>query len=694
MVAPTLAHATRPPVGGAMSGAPNLLTIERYLRLLYGDDPRGYLAICTFNPAPVVRWFEAGERKRLVPRIEALSQTQSVYHSIGLHAEKLDGNQRGGVNHVSGIPGLYLDVDWADPVHKSTNLPPNPDAALALIAEFPLPPTLIVRSGHGYQAHWLFPEPWMFDNDAERAEAQDLSDRFQRTMIAKAAAHGWSMDTTGDLARVFRVAGGLNWKDPADVRPVTIEQVDEQRRYNASDFEPYLLAPEALTPRDLVVLPSLNLEDDEILRRVLWREKYHRLYEDGDLSYHGGDHNRADLALCDAFVKAGASAEQTLRLWQHSALWRPKGDEKHRSDGATYAEMTIEKALLQPDPAKEPQLVVSARPPTPTEDEPSEAWRAQIAWLEEQLAAAHEHIAHLERTVADDAALQRLIFQMLGHPSFSKTDIAVYLHMLVIVDNERTRHDARLGLADALRDQGKAKVAETVEDRPHVDEKGRATVWRAELAERAGISVSTVSASVKRLHQSGLIHKDTVSVAEKIDKTTGVIRDRHQEIRVALPAPTLRECLERAVEYRAEAPRNHGGVRTPQPTCDLHPEAGVIVRTETRCAAPDCGALLDGPHERFMAAEPIIASCDDRSSPENPPVDTSYTGASCDNRAASPPSDARCSDRSETIAIDWVRPERHFPDGPGSEPVEQPNDLRAAWERVYGPGALARGRDA
>jgi hypothetical protein len=339
--------------------------IRNYLQALYPAEATGYRTLLRFEPTPTVEWFAASDLEGFANRAAELAPHTSLYHSMGILQHPLPGSQRGTVQDVIAIPSLWADVDYLDAVHKKTNLPATPQAALELLAEFPLPPSLILDTGHGFHAHWILAELWTFDTDDERSEAQDLLDRFQHTLIAKARAHGWDMDNTSDLARVLRVGGSLNWKDPQHVRPVEVIFHDPARRYSPSDFEPYLLDLQAERPTRTVVLEPLNLDDQELLRRTLWRTKWRRLYEDGYLGDYGGDWNRADLALCDAFIKAGASQEQAERLWRSSALWRPKGDEVHRGDGATYAEMTTEKALQQ----LVPQVVDPSAPEVePTSD--------------------------------------------------------------------------------------------------------------------------------------------------------------------------------------------------------------------------------------------------------------------------------------------------------------------------------------
>ena len=56
----------------------------------------------------------------------------------------------------------------------------------------------------------LFKELWVFDSPEEQQAAALLLRRFQRTIQVRAAARGWAVDSTADLARVLRPAGTLN----------------------------------------------------------------------------------------------------------------------------------------------------------------------------------------------------------------------------------------------------------------------------------------------------------------------------------------------------------------------------------------------------------------------------------------------------------------------------------------------------
>lgn len=92
----------------------------------------------------------------------------------------------------------------------------------------------------------------------------------------------------------------------------------------------------------------LNLDDSQLLdraRRARNGDTFARLWA-GDLSAHGGDASAADLGLCDLLAFwAGNDAARMDRLFRQSGLMRPKWNRQHYSDGRTYGQATIDRAI-------------------------------------------------------------------------------------------------------------------------------------------------------------------------------------------------------------------------------------------------------------------------------------------------------------------------------------------------------------
>ena len=126
---------------------------------------------------------------------------------------------------------LWCDVDakdfCPDPVLHSPESKlqgdPNYDKELALdaILKFPLPPSAIVDSGHGYHLYWRLASP------VDTADAVEAN---------QAIAKWLGGDKCFDAPRILRVPGTNNWKDPVNPIPVRILKLDTLRTYDLSDF--------------------------------------------------------------------------------------------------------------------------------------------------------------------------------------------------------------------------------------------------------------------------------------------------------------------------------------------------------------------------------------------------------------------------------------------------------------------------
>jgi archaellum biogenesis ATPase FlaH len=90
-----------------------------------------------------------------------------------------------------------------------------------------------------------------------------------------------------------------------------------------------------------------GLSDKEVLSLIASSRsggKATKLYK-GDMSEYGHDHSSAEMALMNYLVYYTQDYEQLCRLYYDSNLSRDKWDEVHSSDGRTYGEMTIERAI-------------------------------------------------------------------------------------------------------------------------------------------------------------------------------------------------------------------------------------------------------------------------------------------------------------------------------------------------------------
>ena len=283
----------------------------QFFRTLYGEDAPGYLPIWT-SRLKRTRWIPVNDLSRASETAVELSHRGDVYFGLGLQREELGPYERGKAEGVIAIPGLWADVDIKGEAHKGKSLPPTVEDAMKVIDAFPLAPTLVLHSGHGLQAWWLFVSPWLFEGEEERKKAQDLSHRFQATLRAQAKEHGWGMDGTHDISRVMRMPGTYNHKlEPVEVR---VLHYNDDARYDPEDFKPYLLTGLSEVEREVsfngdghdpeAAKALLGLLKGRLSSRIL------RAIEGGSEAFEAeegkdGSSSGADAAVCTALIGAG-----------------------------------------------------------------------------------------------------------------------------------------------------------------------------------------------------------------------------------------------------------------------------------------------------------------------------------------------------------------------------------------------------
>lgn len=136
-----------------------------------------------------------------------------VFTGVGLAGRRHGAKQRAKAPEVVAIAGLWLDLD-VGPGKIATR-----DDAFALSNAY-APPTITVDSGNGLHCWYLFERPWVFRTKSEQARARIIAQQWVALHQIKAAESFAHIDSVGDLARLLRIPGTVNAKDPAKPRPV------------------------------------------------------------------------------------------------------------------------------------------------------------------------------------------------------------------------------------------------------------------------------------------------------------------------------------------------------------------------------------------------------------------------------------------------------------------------------------------
>ena len=206
---------------------------REFLTALWGDPPPGQAQV----------WMSPKKRLVLYRSLERVTEDMAAYPDRNIYTgaalaapeARVRRDNRAKAHEAYAIAGLWADADIAHEVHKKTALPPTREAARSALEETGYAPTILIDSGHGLQAWWLFTEPWILPEDQERDRANALTIWWHDQLTAILGKHGWKIDATHDLARVMRLPGTTNHKDPAN--PVQATAITEDGpRYQREEF--------------------------------------------------------------------------------------------------------------------------------------------------------------------------------------------------------------------------------------------------------------------------------------------------------------------------------------------------------------------------------------------------------------------------------------------------------------------------
>jgi putative DNA primase/helicase len=173
---------------------------------LFGEVPEGHR---------IALWMKRDKRSFYYARAEDIAAHDGetdLYISAGLAPAGLSTGRRVTADKVTGIPGLWADFDVNGGPDEKKHAAPTVEAAIGL-AHAVREPTVLVNSGYGIQAWWLFDEPWIFGSDDERQRAKEIAQGWHELHAAAAREAGIKLDSVFDLARLMRLPGTVNGKD-------------------------------------------------------------------------------------------------------------------------------------------------------------------------------------------------------------------------------------------------------------------------------------------------------------------------------------------------------------------------------------------------------------------------------------------------------------------------------------------------
>lgn len=317
-----------------------------FLAALWGTPPPGLIQLWCLHGRRSYYLRHPGGAAAL-----AAAHPRDLYTGVALAATDHGRSHRARADQAAAIAGLWLDIDVNGGPDAKTGAAPDLDTAIAL-ADARRAPTILVHSGYGLQAWWLFEKPWRFASRGEQHAAATAAAQWHALHRAKAGERGFGLDAAHDLARLLRLPGTINAKGEGSA-PVTV--LAEGRRHDrrdllalaatagpvevgrpggASDAEGPVLdvAVRAGAAPPTALFEALRANSAEFA--VTWAHA-RRERPDWTLSEY-------DLALCSLAAGAGWTDQQLADLIAlHRRAYDPSDTKAERAD---YIRRTVTKA--------------------------------------------------------------------------------------------------------------------------------------------------------------------------------------------------------------------------------------------------------------------------------------------------------------------------------------------------------------
>lgn len=207
-----------------------------FFNALFGDS-QGYRVISAFGTKKSFDSYGPDELDIMLSDITIKSGMSDLYFNIGLSAEKPAPGKRGTEREVGYVTAFATDIDIAGDGHNDKRqYPQSKDEVKGILNIMPLAPSALIHTGGGYHVYYFLDVPFETNDEVARKAAKEMSKRVQTTIAQHAKLIDREIDSTADLAHLFRVPETYNYKLDKE-RLVNIIELHPDRRYSMEDFD-------------------------------------------------------------------------------------------------------------------------------------------------------------------------------------------------------------------------------------------------------------------------------------------------------------------------------------------------------------------------------------------------------------------------------------------------------------------------
>lgn len=221
--------------------------LTKFFNLLFGKIPDLQFSYLWTKQNGTFSFSVSDESQRMAMAIKAVELSDSgvdVWHAVNTVFIKPTNSKRGDEYSVSFQIACLVDIDIRSDAHKGdpSKLAVDFEEAKSFL---PFTPSLIIHSGYGLHAYYIFNEPIKI-TDENREEIKRRNNLLLD--VVRQRANGKKIDGVGDLPRVFRTPNTFNYKLGEDNAPLCHIVENSGLRFSPDEIDEKLNTLTAITP--------------------------------------------------------------------------------------------------------------------------------------------------------------------------------------------------------------------------------------------------------------------------------------------------------------------------------------------------------------------------------------------------------------------------------------------------------------
>ena len=262
------------------------MSTRRFFEALFGEVEQGYFYTWSLKGKNTLS-YKCSEKGLNNAIASITNETENRFVGMALSQTELEQSRRVTKDTASGIVAFWCDIDTPCAAHKKAGLPKS-EAQIKKFLSFLPAPSMRVKSGNGLHLYWILKEPWIFETPEEKEEAIAAIYLWAKTLTARAADCGFTIDSLSNISQVLRIPGTLNKKPDAPTARCEVEVIT-QKRYSLDDLSQYMIVDfseerlidtkdtkwdyeihqEASAPQEML---DISIENDSAFERT-WKKK-------------------------------------------------------------------------------------------------------------------------------------------------------------------------------------------------------------------------------------------------------------------------------------------------------------------------------------------------------------------------------------------------------------------------------------